>query len=107
MSIRGVELTHDAPQSIHWPARVIPLLWPARLRLARPERSFYSDSAPPPYPVRSQGHHSPRKVYWMKRRILLVDDDVAVLLTFKAVLEISGFEVDTAASAREGKARIR
>jgi CheY-like chemotaxis protein len=48
-----------------------------------------------------------RKVYWMKRRILLVDDDVAVLLTFKAVLEISGFDVDTAASAREGKSRIR
>lgn len=43
----------------------------------------------------------------MKRRILLVDDDVAVLLTFKAVLEISGFEVDTAASAREGKSRVR
>ena len=43
----------------------------------------------------------------MKRRILLVDDDVAVLLTFKAVLEISGFDVDTAASAREGKSRIR
>jgi DNA-binding response OmpR family regulator len=43
----------------------------------------------------------------MKRRILLVDDEVAVLLTMKAVLEISGFEVDTAASAREGKARLR
>lgn len=43
----------------------------------------------------------------MKRRILLVDDDVAVLLTFKAVLEISGFDVDTAASAREGKSRVR
>ena len=43
----------------------------------------------------------------MKRRILLVDDDVAVLLTFKAVLEISGFDVDTAASAREGKLRVR
>lgn len=43
----------------------------------------------------------------MKRRILLVDDDVAVLLTFKAILEISGFDVDTAASAREGKSRIR
>ena len=43
----------------------------------------------------------------MKRRILLVDDDVAVLLTFKAVLEISGFDIDTAASAREGKSRIR
>ena len=42
----------------------------------------------------------------MKRRILLVDDEVAVLLTLKAVLEISGFEVDTAASAREGKHRL-
>jgi DNA-binding response OmpR family regulator len=43
----------------------------------------------------------------MKRRILLVDDEVAVLLTMKAVLEISGFEVETAASAREGKHRLR
>jgi len=43
----------------------------------------------------------------MKRRILLVDDEVAVLLTLKAVLEISGFEVDTAASAREGKHKLR
>ena len=43
----------------------------------------------------------------MKRRILLVDDEVAVLLTLKAVLEISGFEVDTAASGREGKSRLR
>jgi DNA-binding response OmpR family regulator len=43
----------------------------------------------------------------MKRRILLVDDDVAVLLTLKAVLEISGFDVDTAASGREGKHKLR
>ena len=43
----------------------------------------------------------------MKRRILLVDDEVAVLLTMKAVLEISGFDVDTAASAREGKHSLR
>jgi DNA-binding response OmpR family regulator len=43
----------------------------------------------------------------MRRRILLVDDEVAVLLTLKAVLEISGFDVDTVASAREGRARIR
>jgi DNA-binding response OmpR family regulator len=43
----------------------------------------------------------------MKRRILLVDDEVAVLLTMKAVLEISGFEVDTAASGREGKSRLK
>ncbi len=42
----------------------------------------------------------------MKRRILVVDDEVAVLLTLKAVLEISGFEVDTAASAREGKSKL-
>ncbi len=42
----------------------------------------------------------------MKRRILLVDDEVAVLLTLKAVLEISGFDVDTAASAREGKSKL-
>jgi DNA-binding response OmpR family regulator len=43
----------------------------------------------------------------MKRRILLVDDEVAVLLTLKAVLEISGFDVDTAASARDGKHKLR
>ncbi len=43
----------------------------------------------------------------MKRRILLVDDDVAILLTLKAVLEISNFEVETAASAREARARLR
>ena len=39
----------------------------------------------------------------MKRRILLVDDDVAVLLTLKTVLEMNQFEVDTAASAVEAK----
>lgn len=43
----------------------------------------------------------------MKRRILLVDDELAILLTLKAVLEIHGFEVETAASAREAKAKIR
>jgi DNA-binding response OmpR family regulator len=42
----------------------------------------------------------------MKRRILLVDDEVAVLLTLKAVLEIGGFEVDTAASAKEGRSKL-
>jgi len=41
-----------------------------------------------------------------QRRILLVDDEIAVLLTLKAVLEISGFDVDTAASAKEGKTKI-
>ena len=43
----------------------------------------------------------------MKRRILLVDDEVAVLLTMKAILEISGFDVDTAASARDGRLKLR
>ncbi|MBA3914312.1 MAG: response regulator [Acidobacteriales bacterium] len=37
----------------------------------------------------------------MKQRILLVDDDLTVLLTLKAVLELNHFEVDTASSAAE------
>jgi DNA-binding response OmpR family regulator len=43
----------------------------------------------------------------MKRRILLVDDELAILLTLKAVLELQGFDVETAASAREAKSKIR
>lgn len=43
----------------------------------------------------------------MKRRILLVDDELAILLTLKAVLEINGFEVETAASGREAKSKIK
>src|SRR5258706_10943681 len=42
----------------------------------------------------------------MKRRLLLVDDDLAVLLTLKAVLEFHGFEVEAAASTREALARL-
>ena len=42
----------------------------------------------------------------MKRRILLVDDDLAVLLTLKAVLELHGFEVETAGSSAEASARM-
>jgi CheY-like chemotaxis protein len=42
----------------------------------------------------------------MKRRILLVDDDLAVLLTLKAVLELNGFEVETASSSAEAVARM-
>ena len=42
----------------------------------------------------------------MKRRILLVDDDLAVLLTLRAVLELHGFEVDTAGSSAEAFARL-
>ncbi|MFI5113995.1 MAG: response regulator [Terriglobales bacterium] len=42
----------------------------------------------------------------MKRRILLVDDDLAVLLTLKAVLELHGFVVDTAASTAEAFSRL-
>jgi DNA-binding response OmpR family regulator len=43
----------------------------------------------------------------IKRRILLVDDELAILLTLKAILEINGFEVETAASAKEAKLKIR
>lgn len=43
----------------------------------------------------------------MKRRILLVDDEPAILLTLKALLDIHGFEVETAASARDAKAKLR
>jgi DNA-binding NtrC family response regulator len=42
----------------------------------------------------------------MKRRILLVDDDLTVLLTLKAVLELHGFEVDTAANTTEAFNRL-
>jgi DNA-binding response OmpR family regulator len=42
-----------------------------------------------------------------KRRVLLVDDEVAILLTMKAVLELNGFEVETAASAREARSKIK
>jgi DNA-binding response OmpR family regulator len=42
----------------------------------------------------------------MTRRILLVDDDLAVLLTLKAVLEFHGFEVETAASTVEALSRM-
>lgn len=42
----------------------------------------------------------------MKRRILLVDDDVAVLLTLKAVLELNQFDVQTAGSAAEAVQKL-
>jgi len=55
---------------------------------------------------KEQGEVGPGGVRVKQRRILLVDDEIAVLLTLKAVLEISGFDVDTAASAKEGKSKI-
>ena len=42
----------------------------------------------------------------MTRRILLVDDELAILLTRKAILEMNGFEVVTAASSAEAKLRL-
>jgi DNA-binding NtrC family response regulator len=43
----------------------------------------------------------------MKRRILLVDDELAILLTLKAILEIHGFEVETASSGGEAIAKLQ
>jgi len=42
----------------------------------------------------------------MKRRILLADDELAILLTLKAILEMNGFEVETAASAKESVQKL-
>jgi len=42
----------------------------------------------------------------MKRKILLVDDDLAVLLTLKAVLELNQFEVHTATSVADAEAKL-
>jgi len=43
----------------------------------------------------------------MKRRILLVDDELAILLTLRAILEMNDFQVDTAASAREAEQKLK
>ncbi|MBV9610456.1 MAG: response regulator [Acidobacteria bacterium] len=42
----------------------------------------------------------------MKRRILLVDDELAILLTLRAILEMNGFEVETASSAQEAIGKL-
>jgi len=43
----------------------------------------------------------------MRRRILLVDNELAILLTLKTILEMNGFEVETATSGREAVTRLR
>jgi CheY-like chemotaxis protein len=42
----------------------------------------------------------------MKRRVLLVDDDVTVLLTLKAVLELHHFDVETAANVVDAMEKL-
>ena len=48
-----------------------------------------------------------RKGSPVTRRVLLVDDDKPILLTLKAVLELNGFEVDTAASGTEAREKLK
>ena len=43
----------------------------------------------------------------MRRRILLADDELAILLTLKAILEIHGFDVDTAVSGKEAISKLK
>jgi DNA-binding response OmpR family regulator len=43
----------------------------------------------------------------MKRRILIVDDELAILLTLRAILEMNDFEVDTATSAKEAGQKLK
>src|SRR5437763_567784 len=42
---------------------------------------------------------------FMTRRMLLVDDELAILLTLKAISEMNGFKAFTAASFAEAKLR--
>ncbi len=42
----------------------------------------------------------------MKRRILLADDEPAILRMLKSILERRGFEVETASSAREAVQKL-
>lgn len=43
----------------------------------------------------------------MKRRILLVDDELAILLTLRAILEMNGFEVETAGSSHDAITKLQ
>ena len=43
----------------------------------------------------------------MKRRILLVDDELPILLTLKTILEMNGFEVETAGSSAEAIKKLK
>ena len=43
----------------------------------------------------------------MKRRILLVDDELAILLTLRAILEMNDFDVDTASSTKEAEHKLK
>jgi len=43
----------------------------------------------------------------MKRRILLVDDEQAILLTLRAILEMNGFDVETASNSSEAIAKLQ
>jgi DNA-binding response OmpR family regulator len=54
----------------------------------------------------TESGHAPKAAPILKRRILLVDDDAAVLLTLKAVLELNDFHVDTASSTAEAIERL-
>lgn len=50
---------------------------------------------------------APHSEVLMSQRILLVDDEPAILLTLKAILEMNGFNVVTAASSAEAKLRLQ
>jgi DNA-binding NtrC family response regulator len=42
----------------------------------------------------------------MKRRILLADDEPSILRTLKTILEVHGFEIETAASSKEAISKL-
>src|ERR1700679_1765524 len=51
-------------------------------------------------------HHLPRSFDYDLARVLLVDDDPASRITLKTVLEASGYNVDSAASAAEAVGKL-
>ncbi len=43
----------------------------------------------------------------MKQRLLVVDDELSIALTLKAVLDVYGFEVETALSAEDSVSKLK
>ncbi len=46
-------------------------------------------------------------MYWNKKRILVVDDDVTILRVFRKILEKEGFTVENAETGKEALEKIK
>ena len=43
----------------------------------------------------------------MRARVLVVDDELSILITFQAILEANGFDVETASSGKEAMEKLK